>query len=141
MIHNGVTNIERFNLFMEETSVAAGDNLQLTYLLDNANCHRRAAEAMIPGHHVVRHLLTYSPSLNIYQNAFSVWKSQLKRKLAEVRPLLVQQPYEEQLATLGQLSKQALAAVTVEKCIEWFQVIRPLIPRCLRQEDFLQDHA
>ena len=56
MIHNGGTNIERFNLFMEETSVAAADNVQLTYLLVNASCHRRAAEAMIPGHHVARHL-------------------------------------------------------------------------------------
>ena len=57
MIHNGGTNIEWFNLFMEETSVAAGDNVQLTYLFDNVSCYRRAAEAMIPGHHVVRHLL------------------------------------------------------------------------------------
>ena len=31
MIHNGGTNIEQFNLFMEETSVEAGDNVQLTY--------------------------------------------------------------------------------------------------------------
>ena len=60
MIHNGGTNIERFNLFMEEISVAAGDNVQLTYLLDNASYHRRVAEAMIPGHHVVRHLPTYA---------------------------------------------------------------------------------
>ena len=56
MIHNGGINIERFILFMEETLVAAGDNVQLTYLLNNASCHRRAAEATIPGHHVVRHL-------------------------------------------------------------------------------------
>ena len=27
MIHNGYTNIDRFNLFMKETSVAAGDNV------------------------------------------------------------------------------------------------------------------
>ena len=141
MIHNGGTNIERFNIFMEETSVAAGDNVQLTYLLYNASCHRRAAKAMIPGHHVVRHLLACSPFLNICENAFSVWKSQLKRELAEVRPLLVQQLHEDQLATLGQLSEQALATVTVGKCFEWFQGIRHLIPRCLRQGDFLQNHA
>ena len=119
---------------MEETSVPAGDNVQLTYLLDNVSCYRRAAEAMIPEHHVVRHLPEYSPILNI----FSVWKSQLKRELAKVHPLLVQQPHEEQLATLGQLSKQALAAVTVRKCIEWFQGIRHLIPKYLQQED--RDH-
>ena len=141
MIHNGVTNIKRFNLFMEETSVAAGDNVQLTYLLDNASCHRRAAEAMIPGHHAVRYLPAYSPFLNICENAFSEWKSHLKRELAEVSPLLVQQPHEEQLSTLGQLSEQALTDVTVGKCIGWFQGIRHLIPRCLRQEDFLQDYA
>ena len=45
-----------------------------------------------------------------------------------MRPLLIQQPHEEQLATLGQLSEQALAAVTVAKCIEWFQGIRHFIP-------------
>ena len=72
MIYNAGTNIERFNLFMEETSVAAGDNVQLTYLLDNASCHKRATEAMIPGHHVVRHLPAYSPFLNICENALSV---------------------------------------------------------------------
>ena len=138
--HNGGTNIERFNLFMEETSVAAGDNVQLTYLLDYANCHRRAAEAMISGHHVVQNLPAYSPFLNICENAFSVRKRQLKKELAEV-PLLVQQPHEEQLDTLGHLSEQALAAVTVGKCNESFQSIRHLIPRCLRQEDFQQDHA
>ena len=137
----GGTNIKRFNLFMAETSVAAGDNVQLTYLFDNASCHRQAAEAVIPEHHVVRHLPAYLPSLNIWENAFSVWKSQLKRELAEVRPLLVQQPHEEQLATLGQLSERALAAVTVGKCIQWFLDIRHLIARCLQQEDFLQDHA
>ena len=81
--------------------MAAGDNVQLTYLLDNASCHRLAAEAVIPGHHVVRYLSAYSPFLNICENAFSVWKSWLKRELAEVRSLLVQQPHEEQLATLG----------------------------------------
>ena len=100
--------------------MAAGDNVQLTYLLDNASCHRRAAEAMIPGHHAVRHLPAYSPFFNICENAFSAWKSQLKRELVEVRPLLVQQPHEEQLATLDQLSEQALAAVTVGKCIQCF---------------------
>ena len=97
---------------MEEASVAAGDNIQLTYLIDNASCHR---------HYVVRHLPAYSPFLNICENAFSVWKSQLNRELAEVRLLLVQHPREEQLAILGQLLKQALAAVTVGKCFEYFQ--------------------
>ena len=140
MIHNGGTNIERFSLFMEETLVAAGDNIQLTYLLDNASCHRREAETMNPGHHVV-HACRHSPFFNICENAFSAWKSQLKRELAEVRPLLVKQPHEEQLATLGQLSEQALATVMVGKCIEWLQGIRHLISRCLWQEDFLQNHA
>ena len=41
------------NLYMEETIVAARDNIQLTYLLGNPSCHRRAAEAMILEHHVV----------------------------------------------------------------------------------------
>ena len=61
----------------------------------------------------------------------------------EVRPLLVQEPHEEQLATSGRCDgcKQALTVVTVGKCIEWFQGIRHLIPGCLRQEDFLQDRA
>ena len=38
MILNGSTNIEWFNHFIE-TLVTAGDNVQLTYLLDNASCH------------------------------------------------------------------------------------------------------
>ena len=63
------------------------------------------------------------------------------RRIGGSASTLVQQPHEEQLATLGQLSEQALAAVTVRKCIECFQGIRHFIPRCLRQEDFLQDHA
>ena len=40
MIDNGGTNIERFILLMKEISVAAEDNVQLVYLLDNASCHR-----------------------------------------------------------------------------------------------------
>ena len=81
MIHNGGTNIERFNLFI------GGSWRQRPTRILIGQCQlsgRRAAEAMIPGHHVVRHLPAYLPFLNIYENAFSVWNSQLKRDLTNI---------------------------------------------------------
>jgi len=139
--HTGGTTIERFNGFLEDWSLQAGDNRILTYVMDNASCHRRAADAMIPGNHVVRHLPAYSPFCNICENAFSTWKAALKRSLAEIRPQLLHQPHQQQLSDLCQLGEQSLDSITTGMCQHWFNETRKLIPRMVRQDDILQDHA
>ena len=79
MIHNGGTNIEQFNLFMEEKSMAAGDNVQLTYILDNASCHRRAAEAMIPKHHIMTPAGVFAVFEHLRGRLFGMEESAKKR--------------------------------------------------------------
>ena len=92
-VHNGGTTQALFNTFLEEASTSAGDDVDLTYVMDNAGCHRRAQEANIPGNHRVRFLPAYSPFLNIAVDAFSTWKAAVKRQMAETRLQILDQPH------------------------------------------------
>ena len=78
---------EVFNEFLAATSQAAGVDERVAFVMDNVPCHWRDAQADIGQHHVVRHLLAYSPFLKIVGNAISVWKAHLKRHLEEVREI------------------------------------------------------
>ena len=69
-MHQGGVDIARFNMFLNEASNAAGDG-PITFILDNAPCHRRAEEANLREHHEVRYLPAYSPFLNIAENCFA----------------------------------------------------------------------
>ena len=134
-VHNGGTMQELFNNFLEKTSVAAGDDVNLFYVMDNASCHRRAQEANIPGNHHVRFLPAYSPFLNIAENAFSTWKAAVKRQMAEVHQHLLEQPHAEQLATLSQIAEQNVGEISARRAMRWYRRTRRYIAPCIRLEE------
>ena len=70
-----------------------------------------------------------------------LWKAAVKRQLEEVRDQMLQQPHQQRLATLAQISEQNLDAITPDICRASWRQMRLLIPRCLRQEDIFQEHA
>ena len=139
MLQGGV-DITRFNNFLTETSNAAGAQ-PVTFIFDNAPCHRRAHEAAINQQHEVLYLPAYSPFLNIAENCFAAWKAALRRTLEDVRDQMLQQPHAERLATLTQLAEQNLDAVTAELCVHSCNAIRRLVPRILQGGNILQQHA
>ena len=134
-VHNSETTPALFNTFLEEAPVSAGDDVDLTYVTDNASCHRRAQEANIPGNRHVRFLPAYSPFLNIAENAFSTWKAAVKRQMAETRLQLLDQPHAEQLATLSQIAEQNIGGISANRAMRWYQHTRRYIAPCIRLED------
>ena len=128
------------SLRLRDASQAAGIE-RATFVFDNAPSHRRAHEVHLFQHHQLRFLPPYSPFLNLAENAFSVWKAAVKRQLEEVRDQMLQQPHQQRLATLAQISEQNLDAITPDICRASWRQMRLLIPRCLRQEDIFQEHA
>ena len=139
-MNRGDTTIQNFNTFLAAASQAAG-NERAAFIMDNAPCHRRAAEANLNEHHIVRHLPAHSPFLNIVENAISVWKAALKQRLEDVRDQMLDQTHGQRLATLTQLAVQSLDAITPELSAAWWRRVRTLIPMCIMLEDILQDHA
>ena len=125
---------------VEQLLTAAGEGRSV-FILDNAPCHRRANLANINPQHFIKSLPPYSPFLNIAGNAFSVWKVAFKQEMAEVRTQLHHQTVPQQRATLVQLATQNLAVVTANKMARSSRRMARLMPRCLNQEDIVQDHA
>ena len=64
----------------------------------------------------------------------------MKQQLEEVRAQLLEEPHARQLATLTQLSEQALVEITEEKCQNWFTGATRVIPRCITMDDIFQGH-
>ncbi len=135
----GGTNAERFNIWLRQASEAAGQG-DVTFVMDNAPCHRRWRECQLPQNHVVRFLPVYSPFLNIAENCFSSWKAAFKREMAEQRPLLNQQVVAMRNATMIQLCEQNLAAITAESCVTYFRRTTRYVPQMLQMQQIV-DHA
>lgn len=138
-MREGGVDMVRFNTFLSEASTAAGDG-RITFLFDNAPCHRRAGEAVVHAHHVIRYLPAYSPFLNVAENCFAAWKAAVRRTLEDVRDQMLRQRHAERLAVLTQVAEQNMDSVTPQLCIHSHNAIRRLIPRLLRGEDLLQQH-
>ena len=136
----GGTRGEHFVNFITTAAELAGDAAVATFVLDNAPCHRAARNADI-GNHVIRFLPAYSPMLNIVENAWASWKAAFKRELAAVRPQLLEQEYQQRLATLVQLGEQNLHVITLPKVVRWYRKTLTYMGRCLQLEDIVQDHA
>lgn len=136
----GGSNIAYFNNFLHEASQAAGSQ-PVTFIFDNAPCHRRASEAQLRLEHDIKFLPPYSPFLNIAENAFSVWKAAVKRQLEEVRDQMLMQTHHERLAVLAQLSQQNLDVITENSCRAAWAAVRSLIPRCLTLQNIEQNHS
>ena len=106
----GGMNGERFNQFLEQIPLVAGQDTCL--LFDNAQTHARAREANLPDHVEVRTIPPYSSFLNIVENASSTWKAAVKRELANVREELLLRPHEERMETLAQIAEQVVNVIT-----------------------------
>ena len=109
--------------------------------MDNAQCHRRTQDAGLSRDDAVKLLPSYSPFLNIAENAFSVWKASFKRQMAEVREQVRNQGTEERQATLVQLGQQSLVAITAQKMAAATRAMVRLMPRLLNVEDVFENHA
>ncbi|GFO17414.1 transposon tf2-6 polyprotein [Plakobranchus ocellatus] len=108
-LHQGGMTSERFNQFLLETSLQCNPGQEVCFIFDNARAHGRAAEANLPAQFEIQYLPPYSPFLIICENAFALWKQALKTRLAEVRHDLLDQPFNERMATLAQLAEQETA--------------------------------
>ena len=136
--YEGATNADRFNAWLRDASAAAG-NGDVTFIFDNAPCHRQFLQAGLHDRHEGRYLPAYSPSLNIAENCFSVWKAAFKRQMAEVRPQLQQQVAAQRNVTLMQIGAQNLNAITTANCAESFRKTTTCIPAMIQMLAIL-DH-
>ena len=74
----------KFNMFL--TRVCEKHNAyNACFVFDNAPAHRQAANADLQENFNIQNLPPYSSFLNICENAFPIWKSDLKERLSEVR--------------------------------------------------------
>ncbi|GFR58494.1 DDE superfamily endonuclease [Elysia marginata] len=83
--------------------------LHACFVIDNAPAHRQAVNLPLPQNFAVRYLPPYLPLLNICENAFALWKGNIKDNLAEVRD------HPQRMAALGQLAQQSTAEVTLNR--------------------------
>ncbi|GFR68304.1 integrase core domain [Elysia marginata] len=104
-LHQGGMTAERFNQFFHDTSLQCNPGQEVCFIFDNARAHGCAAETHLPAEFEMQYLPVppSSPFLNIWENAFALWKQALKTRLAEVRRYLLDQPFNERMATLAQL--------------------------------------
>ncbi|GFO48713.1 replication protein a 70 kda DNA-binding subunit [Plakobranchus ocellatus] len=136
-LHQGGMTAERFNQFLLETSLQCNPGQEVCFIFDNARAHGRAAEANLPSQFEIQYLPPYSPFLNICENAFALWKQALKTRLAEVRHDLLDQPFNERMATLAQLAEQETAVVTPNAMAAAFKGMQAYMPRCFDMENIL----
>ncbi|GFO31285.1 Tc1 transposase-like protein [Plakobranchus ocellatus] len=104
---------QRFNEFIG-TVCRLYHPLNACFVIDNAPAHRQAVNLPLPQNFSVRYLPPYSPFLNICENAFALWKGNIKDSLAEVRDQLLREDHQQRMATLGQLAEQGTAVVTAQ---------------------------
>ena len=129
----GGMNGERFNHFLEQVPLVAGQDTCL--LFDNARAHQ-AQEANLPDHVEVRTIPPYSPFLNTVENCFSTWKNAVKRELANVREELLLQPHEERMETLVKIAEEVVNVIT-RQGPELLLADATLPPDCKRQNDIM----
>ncbi|GFO46270.1 parathyroid hormone/parathyroid hormone-related peptide receptor-like [Plakobranchus ocellatus] len=96
---------QRFNEFIG-TVCRLYHPLNACFVIDNAPAHRQAVNLPLPQNFSVRYLPPYSPFLNICENAFALWKGNIKDSLAEVRDQLLREDHQQRMATLRQLAEQ-----------------------------------
>ena len=99
---------------MQRTIEEAGDGY-VTFILDNAPCHRQIRNVGFAENHAFRYLPPYSPFLNIVENVWSTWKAAFKQELAQRRPQLLLQTHAECMAALIDIINRHFDVITVEK--------------------------
>ena len=98
--------------------------------------HVHAALADLPHGLQIQYLPAYSPFLNICENDFALRKQALKTRLAEVRHDLLEQPFNERMATLSQLAEQA-TIVSPDRMAAAFRGMQVYMSRCFDMDDIL----
>ena len=129
-----------FNAFMQRTVEEAGDGY-VTFILDNAPCHRQIRNVGFAENHAFRYLPPYSPFLNIVENVWSTWKAAFKQELAQRRPQLLQQTHAERMAALIDIGDRQFDVITVEHCGQWYRHSLTYINRLILEEDIVRDHT
>ena len=136
-LHQGGMTAERFNQFLEDISLRCNPEQEVCFIFDKARAHVRAALADLPHGFQIQYLPPYSLFLNICENAFALWKQALKTRLAEVRHDLLEQPFNERMATLAQLAEQETIVVSPDRVAAAFRGMQAYMPRCFDKEDIL----
>lgn len=133
--HTGGTNVERFNLFLENCSLQAPEQHNLTNEIDNAICHRRMAESMMPK---LEPFVTLPP-LTRLSVTFAITLSNVPWQKFD--NICCRYPINNNYWTDVKWARQALAGVTTQLCINWFNRTRNVMPRIVRRENILQMHT
>ncbi|GFO04910.1 Dde superfamily endonuclease [Plakobranchus ocellatus] len=127
---------KRFNEFIG-TVCRLYHPLNACFVIDNAPAHRQAVNLPLPQNFSVRYLPPYSPFLNICENAFALWKGNIKDSLAEVRDQLLREDHQQRMATLVQLAEQGTAVVTLHRMQAAFRGMHAYLPACFGLDDIL----
>ena len=132
-------NRESFSQFLQTTAAGLHPHPDrgIVFIFDNAPAHRQAAQVQLPAGFSVMYLPPYSPFLNICENAFSIWKWDIKNQLAAIRPQLLLQDHQQSMASLATLATQGLGVITAEKMTAAFRGMHAYLPACISQEDIL----
>ena len=126
---------QRFNAFILAVC-ALYQPANACFVIDNAPAHRQAGHLQLPQNLQLRYLPPYSPMLNICENAFSVWKADIKQRLAEVREMLLgMQQHDQRMVTLAQISVQGTAVVTPAKMHAAFMGMQGYLPACFGRQN------
>lgn len=125
---------DRFNVFLETCSNILA-NRNVVFIFDNASSHNRAYEANLQAGHGYMFQPPYFPFLNICEGCFSIWKTTLKRSMAEVREQLLTEQHPNRVATMMQLAEQAISSVTLPKVSNLVSYMLSVLPRCILEED------
>ena len=127
---------QRFNEFIG-TVCRLYHPLPACFIIDNAPAHRQAFNLPLPQNFALHYLPLYSPFLNICENAFALWKGNIKDSLVEVRDQLLREDHQQRMATLGQLAEQGIAEVTLDRMPAAFRGMQTYLPACFGLEDIL----
>ena len=100
LIHHDLFQAEWFNGFLNHVSEIYQPEMEVCFVFDNARAHMQARNLELPEGFNIKYLPPYSPFLNIFENAFSIWKQAFKARLGEVREQTLDQPFDELIATL-----------------------------------------
>ena len=130
----GGCNAVDFKQFLEECSGLL-EETPVIFIFDNAPSHNSAATALLKVGHAYRFQPAYSPFLNICEGTFSLWKTEFKKLMSEIRDELLEQLHQQRVASMMQLAEQAIAAISREKVHRLYQHSLTLLPACIAGED------
>ena len=121
-----------------------GVDQQAYLIFDNAPAHRNIEEEALGGTLPIKRLPKYSPFLNPIENAFSCWKSELKKNLAENMSIFLNPDNhgrdgmslrDFRFLMMKREIEASSRIITSVKCQEWANHSMSYVPRCLREED------